>query len=309
MSLKNDKKYNCVPNNYNIIKMIGRGSFGIVLKSYDTKINKLVALKVEMYKNINEQRLDKEYFIYNKLHYIEGIPKIYNFLEKKEEKKSILILEYLGPTLEQLFNFCKRKFSLKTILLIIDQLITRIENIHCHGILHKDLKPENFLIGHYNNKLIYLIDFGLSVNYINNRNQSHNIYKNNNSFVGTLRYASINNHEGIEQSRRDDLESLGYIFIYFFNGTLPWKGLKGNSNKQTQELIYNKKKNTSLKELCHNLPKEMYIYMNYCRNLKFYQQPDYEYLRNLFYKLFLKNNFKKDNIYDWNIKAKELQNN
>ena len=108
MSLNIDKKYKCVPNNYNVIKMIGRGSFGIVLKTYDTKLNKLVALKVEMYKNIKEQRLDKEYFIYNKLQYIEGIPKIYNFLENKEEKKSILFLEYLGPTLEQLFNFCNR---------------------------------------------------------------------------------------------------------------------------------------------------------------------------------------------------------
>ena len=303
---KNNEKYDYIPNNFNVLKMIGKGSFGIVLKSFDKLKKKNVALKIETYKNLKEQRLDKEYFIYKKLQYIEGIPKIYNFIEKKDLNKSILVLEYLGPTLEELFNFCDRKFSLKTTLLIIDQLITRIENIHCHGILHKDLKPENFLLGHNNKDLIYLIDFGLSVNYINNRNFSHNIYNDNNAFVGTLRYASINNHEGIEQSRRDDLESLGYIFIYFLTGTLPWKGLKGKTNKNTQELIYNKKKNTTIKDLCKNLPIEIYKYMNYCRELKYYESPNYEYLRNLFYKLYLKNNFKKDNIYDWNLKAKKL---
>ena len=301
-----EKKYKSIPENYDIIKLIGKGSFGIVLKCLDTKLNKNVALKIEMYKNTKQQRLDKEYFIYNKLKYIEGIPKIYNFIEKKEEKKSILILEYLGPNIEELFNFCDRNFSLKTILLIMDQMISRIESIHCHGILHKDLKPENFLVGYHNKNLIYLIDFGLSANYINNRNFSHNVYNNNNSFVGTLRYSSINNHENKEQSRRDDLESLGYIFIYLLTGNLPWKGMRGKNNKSTQEIIYQKKKNTSLEELCKNLPKEIFIYMTYCRNLKFYEKPDYEYLRNIFYRLFIKNKYKKDNIYDWNQKAKKL---
>ena len=119
----------------------------------------------------------------------------------------------------------------------------------------------------------------------------------------------MNNHKGIEQSRRDDLESLGYIIVYLFTGSLPWKGLKGKTNIQTKELIYQKKKNTKLKDLCNNLPNEVYTYLLYCRNLKFYQQPDYDYLRNLFYKLMLKNNFKKDNLYDWNIKAKQVINN
>jgi len=298
------EKYNFIPNNYSIIEEIGKGSFGTVLKCKHN--NKIVALKIEKYNNINEQKLNKELYIYNKLKDIEGIPNIYNYIDYKEQKKSILVLEYLGPTLEQLFNFCNRKFTLKTNLLIIDQLITRLENIHCHGILHKDLKPENFLIGYYDKNLIYLIDFGLSVNYINNRNFSHNIYNKNVSFAGTLRYSSINNHKGIEQSRRDDLESLGYIIIYLFTGTLPWKGIKGNNNKHTQKLIYEKKVNINLKNLCNNLPNEVYKYMSYCKNLEFYQQPDYDYLRNLFYKLMLKNNIKKDNNYDWNIKAKNM---
>lgn len=290
-------------SNYEIIKKIGTGAFGVVYKAIDKNTNELVAIKVEELKK--SSRLDFEYRIYKEINDNVGFPEIYDF--RKTKKNYICIMECLGPSLEDLLDFCGKKFSLKTTLMIGIQILNRIESIHNAGIIHRDIKPDNFLIGIGKNKSrIYLIDFGLSKRYI--LEGQHIEYSTDKSFTGSFRYSSIRNHRGIEQSRRDDLESIGYMLIFFLKGTLPWQGLDGSTKEKRSSNIFKVKYDTSLIDLCNDIPREFLLYMKYCRLLKFKQKPDYDLLRNLFICLFKKHNYNLDYIYDWNIVAKNKKN-
>ena len=207
-------------------------------------------------------------FLYIEKQIIAGFAKILWFGE--EGDFSILIMEHLGPTLEDLIRKCNHKFSLKTVLMIADQLIRRLEQFHAKDFIHRDIKPENFLIGTGKNAgTIYLIDFGLAREFSNSMTGTHIPYLETGNFIGTARYASIATHAGIEQSRRDDLESLGYLFIYFLKGKLPWQNMPAETKKEKYEKIYKKKMITSTEKLCSGLPKEFLHYMNYSKNMKF----------------------------------------
>ncbi|CAH1273313.1 CSNK1D [Branchiostoma lanceolatum] len=213
-----------------------------------------------------------------------------------------MVMELLGPSLEDLFNFCSRKFSLKTVLLLADQLISRIEYIHSKNFIHRDVKPDNFLMGlGKKGNLVYIIDFGLAKKYRDARTHQHIPYRENKNLTGTARYASINTHLGIEQSRRDDMESLGYVLMYFNLGSLPWQGLKAATKRQKYERISEKKMSTPIEVLCKGYPSEFATYLNYCRSIRFDDKPDYSYLRQLFRNLFHRQGFTYDYVFDWNM--------
>ncbi|GIY49735.1 casein kinase I isoform alpha [Caerostris extrusa] len=200
----------------------------------------------------------------------------------QERDYNVLVMDLLGPSLEDLFNFCSRRFTMKTVLMLADQMIGRIEYVHNKNFIHRDIKPDNFLmgIGRHCNKL-FLIDFGLAKKYRDNRTRQHIPYREDKNLTGTARYASINAHLGIEQSRRDDMESLGYVLMYFNKGSLPWQGLKAATKKQK------------------GYPAEFAMYLNYCRGLRFEEAPDYMYLRQLFRILFRTLNHQYDYTFDW----------
>lgn len=287
--------------NYTIIKKLGSGAFGTVYKASNNINNNIVAIKVENDDTKKHSRLEFEIKIYKELTNSIGFPKIYEFIKLK--KQHICVMDYLGPSLDDLFEFCNNKFSIKTVLMIAIQVLNRIEYLHLNGYIHRDIKPDNFLIGTSKYKSrIYMIDLGLCKNFLPNGN--HIEYRTTTNFTGSLRYSSIRNHKGIEQSRRDDLESIGYMLIFFLKGKLPWQGLKGSTKSKRSTNIFNIKKNISLQDLCENLPKEFLLYMKYCRLLRFKQEPDYNFLRNLFISLFNDSSYKLDYIYDWNIVAK-----
>ncbi len=219
---------------------------------------------------------------------------------------NVMVIDLLGPSLEDLFNFCGRRFSLKTVLMLADQMISRIEYVHSKSFLHRDVKPDNFLMGtakkgHH----VYLIDFGLAKKYRDPKSHQHIAYREGKSLTGTARYASINTHLGIEQARRDDLESVGYVLMYFLRGSLPWQGLRAQTKKQKYDRISEKKMATPVEVLCRGYPSEFAHYLNYVRSLRFEDKPDYQYLRKLFRDLFLRENFQMDYVFDWTQKRIE----
>merc|ERR1712003_253979 len=195
-----------------------------------------------------------------------GIPNVRWF--GREGDHGVMVMDILGPSLEDLFNFCSRKFTLKTVLMLADQMLARIEYVHTKNFIHRDLKPDNFLIGLGRRKLnqIYIIDFGLAKRYRDPRTHRHIPYVEGKSLTGTARYASINTHLGYEQARRDDLETLGYVLMYFNRGgKLPWQGLKAKSKTQKYNRISKVKRETTIDLLCADCPRQFADYLKYCR--------------------------------------------
>ncbi|CAG9333167.1 unnamed protein product [Blepharisma stoltei] len=288
-----------VGGKYILGRKIGKGSFGDIYLGCNTQTHEEVAIKLENIRSRHPQLLF-ESKIYRILQGGIGIPTIYWF--GIEGEYNVLVMDLLGPSLEDLFSFCNRRFSLKTVLILAEQMISRIEFVHAKNFLHRDIKPDNFLIGLGRKaNQAYLIDFGLAKRYRDPRTQQHIPYKEGKNLTGTARYASLNTHLGIEQSRRDDLEGLGYVFVYFLQGTLPWQGLQALTKKEKYEKIMISKMSTSIETMCKGLPNEFFIFLNYCRGLRFEDRPDYSYLKHLFKELSLKESYQNDFIFDWTI--------
>ena len=282
---------NKVSNEYEIIKKVGSGSFGEVYLTKIISTEKLVASKIEEKNgNRNNSKIFDEYKIYKILNlkgFNKGIPKIYSFYETP--KFNVLVMELLGDNLDSIFNKYNKKLELCTVLKIGYEIISLIEKIHNCGFIHRDIKPNNFMFGRGKKKYeLYILDFGLSKKFI--KNNKHIEYKTNKSLVGTARYTSINIHLGIEPSRRDDLEAIGYMLIYFLKGSLPWQGIKKKKGVDHLEVIGETKLSTSLTKLCQNIPSHFYEYIEYTRNLTFDENPKYNYLKNLFIRCASENN-------------------
>ena len=295
---------------YRIIKMVGCGAFGEIHLAYDVNMKALRAIKFEMANHKNPQ-LKHEYSVLEQLNKHEaglkggetftGVPKVYYF-DRLEHKYNFMVMEFLGPSLGDLFQLKERNFGMETVLMLAIQVLSRIEYIHEKGFLHRDIKPENFVIG-LNDKsnLVYLIDYGLSKRYKDKNSGQHIPYRENKQLVGTVRYASVNAHLGIEQSRRDDLEGIGYVLVYFYLGRLPWQN-KTDKGKPLTQKITEKKLTTPPELLCKKMPREFSYYFHYCKNLKFEDRPDYNSLKSMFADLLMsrmKVNGIKELIYDW----------
>ena len=304
-------------NKYSIIRQIGKGSFGTVFAGINTKTNEKVAIKTEVQTDKpNLSLLESESHKLNSLRNSIGIPKIYEF--GKVDGFNILVMEQLGKSLNQLFISQNRKFSLKTVCVLGIDMLKIIQHVHSKKQIHRDIKPDNYMMGRDNTRdTLYLIDFGLAKRYILSNGQ-HIPYKTGKSMTGTARYCSIYTHQGIEQSRRDDLESIGYVLLFFLRGNLPWQGIKAKSNDKHYEKIGNVKQNTSIQDLCNGFPNELCDYFNYVKQLEFVEEPDYNLLIQIFEHILKKycdckyvnngvNNSARHNLFDWNIMGNLLE--
>ena len=295
--LKNKKIF----GKYKLNKIIGKGSFGCVYHGININNKSEVAVKVEK-KNSKDHLLELES---NYLCLLKGfgIPEIKSY--GHYGNFYILVEELLGNNLRQIKNITNL-FTLKDISMIAIQIIDRIEYVHSKYIIHRDIKPENFLLGYKNNSTIYIIDFGISRKYKSSRTGKHIRFSKTGKLFGTIRYCSYNASRGIEQSRRDDLISIGYMLIFLRTGNLPW--INFNLNCKNKMKIYlkitNLKKNTNTQKLCKNLPNEFAEYLEYCQKLSFEQDPDYEYLRNLFRKILANINEENDFKFSWSTNIK-----
>ncbi|THG12519.1 hypothetical protein TEA_012294 [Camellia sinensis var. sinensis] len=302
-----------VGNKFRLGRKIGSGSFGEIYLGTNIQTNEEVAIKlvsallvhvllwssllfgskkpslvmivhslvyaVEENVKTKHPQLLYESKLYRILQGGTGIPNVRWF--GVEGDYNVLVMDLLGPSLEDLFNFCSRKLSLKTVLMLADQMINRVESVHSKSFLHRDIKPDNFLMG-----------------LARRATQREQKFDWN---CKIRKYEHSPRHCCKEQSRRDDLESLGYVLMYFLRGSLPWQGLKAGTKKQKYEKISERKVSTSIEALCRGYPTEFASYFHYCRSLRFDDKPDYSYLKRIFRDLFIREGFQFDYVFDWTI--------
>lgn len=280
-----------VAKKYKIISKLGEGSFGKIFSGVNINTDEEVAVKIE---KLDEHSLLKnEASVYKLLENITGIPRLRSY--GTEGKFNYMVIDLLDKSLEDMRITCGNTLSLKTVLVLGIQMLKRIECVHLEGIIHRDIKPDNFLIKNNNNQ-IYLIDFGLSKRYLDCFDK-HIKINTGRKLMGTARYASINVHNGITPTRRDDIESIGYVLLYLLIGYLPWQSIKADTREKKYKLIGKIKKETDLWNISKDIPGELILFINYCRNLSFYEEPNYNYLKNLLGNLFKLHGFTTDVIY------------
>jgi serine/threonine protein kinase len=303
--IKTVKIGSVVCRKYLLIKEIGKGTFGNIFLGKNTETNEEFAVKIENIKtdvfNKPTETLLKEAKILYELKGERGFPRMYYFI--KDDKLSIMVMTLLHKNFSELWKENEKKLSLKTVLMAADQMITRLEYLHSQGVVHRDIKPENFMIG-TDQTLIYLIDFGLSKKY-RDEGGAHNPCREGVGMVGTARYTSVYSHLGLEQSRRDDLESLGYVMIYFLKGKLPWMNIQADTKAEKHQRIGEMKMKMTSTELCKGLPMQFLQYFEYVKGMSYTQEPNYGYLKKLFRTLLLNNmQMNNNNLkYDWEVKS------
>jgi serine/threonine protein kinase len=215
-----------------------------------------------------------------------------------------MITQRLGPSLDVLLTACGGKFSLKTTLMVMMQLMLRIESLHTAGYVYRDLKPENILMGHddeCHRVTLYLIDFGMSCRYRDDAGRHLNKRTDPHDFAGSYRYAAIEQHRGATPSRRDDLESMGYMMLFMLQGSVPWHThlLNVPEGADAGPYILHKKKTTSISDMCRDVPEVVAQFMTACSHIDYDEQPPYSKLLLILQQAILKNKFDLDFKYDW----------
>lgn len=287
---------------FHVRKKLGSGSYSDVYSAIDTSTGEEVAAKFE-WKNaektgkvLAEAKLCKTFADRKNM-----VPFVRWF--GSEGEFNIMVMDVLGKSLEDLLDECGGAFSLRTVLMLGQQMVSLLEHVHSRDILHRDIKPNNFLIGcGANQDRVYIVDFGLAKRYRCPDTGAHIPCNTKKGLTGTVRYTSLNVHRGLEPSRRDDLSAVGYVLMYFALGRLPWQGISAKSKKTKQRRIGRRKEKHTTAELCQGFPCELKYYLDYCEALDFDARPDYGYLNRLLQKalqLEMESAGVKTAVFDW----------
>ena len=287
-------------NKFKIKNLICSTHFGKVYSGINVKNKEPVAMKFEN-RNSKYNLLESEaYYLLHLKGF--GIPRLISF--GKTGLFYILVEELLGLSIQSIWNNKKnnnKNFLLKDVCLIGIQCLDRLEYIHSKDVIHRDIKPMNITIGRKDPNVLYLIDFGFAHKFRSTRTGKHIQYKNIKKVLGSIRYLSINGNKGYEQSRRDDLESLGYMLIFLAKNTLPWMYIENLDIEKIKKYksVFAYKKRITSENLCAGLPQEFCEFFNYVKKLEFEQDPDYKFMKKLFLDILEKNNFKNDTLFSW----------
>lgn len=278
---------------------IGSGNSCEIYSAYYLPSNTKLALKTSF--NKSRLLLKNEFGVYKNLSIVTSdyLPTVYAYgtLMINNNLKSVMAMELLDKSLKSKLLECGNKFSYKTSLMLIDMMLCRVKFLHDNNYIHCDIKPDNFMFSLSDPRKLYLIDYGLAQKYGNPKSQISD--ERSKHVKGTIKYCSLNSHYGKELSRRDDLETLGYVFIYFLKGKLPWQKPAGITKHEKTFNIMKCKEQIQNDELCVNLSINVYHFIQYVRTLKINEEPKYSYLRNLILDEMKKNNYVFDYQFDW----------
>ena len=290
---------------------IGRGTFGRVYAARDLETGTEVAVKLEP-QDAEFPQLRFECAVYEVLARCERVPRM--LWSGPHGGAHALALPRMGPTLEEMFTHCGRRFSLKTVLALGLRMLECIRQVHEEDILHRDIKPDNFVLGRgLARNTVFLIDYGLSKCYVTDSacTRTHIPFATGRRLVGTLRYASLNCHRGIQQSRRDDLESLAYVLLYFYLGALPWQGVERRAKQRSHACtegaqqrvisreVWDRKEGISAALLCVNAPAVLQTLLEYARSIGFIERPLYGKMQELLRGALALRGWTDDGVFDW----------
>jgi serine/threonine protein kinase len=286
-----------IAGRYRVGRRIGKGSNSEVFEATDETAGELVAVKLEPSKTTSPQVI-YEAKVLKKLEGGLGIPRVHWY--GVAGNYNAMVMELLGPSLDELFAQSGSLFSTRTCLLLGVQMLERLECLHRRGFLHRDVKPANFLMGRGSlSQQVFLIDLGFTKRYRDAKTLKHMPYRGGRSSKGTARFCSRRAHLGKELSRRDDLEAMGHTLIFFNRGGLPWDGVSGADKFTKYAKIGALKRSCSVRKLCKQLPAEFAAFMTYSRNLRFDEAPDYGYLRGLLLQALMRDGSKLTDAFDW----------
>lgn len=292
---------NLIAKRFLITDKQGAGSFGSVYKGIDIVSKQNVAIKLEIVKADNNT-LKREYYCYKQIYDDTSfVPKIYyyGYYDNDDIKYRVIVLDCLGPSIRSIMREQDNRFSLKSSIMIGFQLIQRIKYIHSRNIIHRDIKPDNFLTGLRENRhIIYLIDFGLSKDWVpHSKEPSHD--ESFDTLIGTIKYSSKYSNLYTDLSKRDDLISAIYCIIFFIKGSLPWDKMDLDE-KLKYKKIYDMKNTISSRELCEGAPIELAQILDYCHSLEYADEPNYDYILDKLSNVFISNTIGKfDWKFDW----------
>ncbi|KAF8491435.1 serine/threonine kinase [Gautieria morchelliformis] len=285
---------------YQSTKPIGSGSFGVVSGGFHVLTGEEVAIKREMPTGKADDIcvLPYEAQVYRHLHGHHGIPSLR--WSGMDGGAHVMVLDRLGPNLQDLRRVCRGQLSLKTVMMIAAQMLDRIEFSHSRGIILRDVKPENFAMGLGTRcNILHLFDLGLAKLFWNSAPDTHIPFREGRIGLGTPRYASHNVHFGREQGRRDDIEAMGNVLLFLLHGRLPWQGIYAPSVQAKLLRIGEMKAGSEFADLLLRSPPEFTRYFEHCRNLAFEERPNYQLLKEIFRRRMEQEHWSYDGMFDW----------